>query len=31
LVLEVGHSGEGRYADLEALMADSGFDVKRKQ
>ncbi|MEX2138662.1 MAG: hypothetical protein WD894_05335 [Pirellulales bacterium] len=30
LVLEVGHSGEGRYADLEALLADSGFDVKRK-
>ena len=31
LVLEVGKSGEGRYADLEALMADSGFDVKRKE
>jgi hypothetical protein len=30
LVLEVGHSGEGRYADLEALLADSGFDVKRR-
>jgi hypothetical protein len=30
LILEVGHSGEGRYADLEALLADSGFDVKRR-
>jgi hypothetical protein len=30
LVLEVGRSGEGRYADLEALLADSGFDVKRR-
>jgi hypothetical protein len=30
LILEVGHSGEGRYSDLEALLADSGFDVKRK-
>ena len=31
LVLEVGHSGEGRFADLEALLADSGFDVKRRE
>jgi hypothetical protein len=30
LILEVGQSGEGRYADLEALLADSGFDVKRR-
>jgi hypothetical protein len=30
LILEVGHSGEGRYSDLEALLADSGFDVKRR-
>jgi hypothetical protein len=30
LILEVGSSGEGRYADLEALLADSGFDVKRR-
>jgi hypothetical protein len=30
LILRVGHSGEGRYADLEALLADSGFDVKRR-
>ena len=30
LILEVGHSGEGRYADLAALLADSGFDVKRR-
>jgi hypothetical protein len=30
LILEVGHSGEGRYADLEALLANSGFDVKRR-
>jgi hypothetical protein len=30
LILDVGHSGEGRYADLEALLADSGFDVKRR-
>jgi hypothetical protein len=30
LVLEVGRSGEGRYADLDALLADSGFDVKRR-
>jgi hypothetical protein len=31
LILEVGHSGEGRFADLEALLADSGFDVKRRE
>jgi hypothetical protein len=31
LILEVGKSGEGRYADIEALMADSGFDVKRRE
>ncbi len=31
LVLEVGRSGEGRFADLEALLADSGFDVKRRE
>ncbi len=31
LVLEVGPSGEGRFADLEALLADSGFDVRRKE
>ena len=30
LILQVGHSGEGRYADLDALLADSGFDVKRR-
>jgi hypothetical protein len=30
LILDVGHSGEGRYADLEALLANSGFDVKRR-
>jgi hypothetical protein len=30
LVLAVGHSGEGRFADLESLLADSGFDVKRR-
>jgi hypothetical protein len=30
LILDVGHSGEGRYTDLEALLADSGFDVKRR-
>jgi hypothetical protein len=30
LILAVGHSGEGRFADLEALLADSGFDVKRR-
>jgi hypothetical protein len=30
LILQVGKSGEGRYADLEALLADSGFDVKRR-
>lgn len=31
LILEVGHSGEGRFAELEALLADSGFDIIRKQ
>ncbi len=31
LILAVGKSGEGRYADLEALLADSGFDVKRRR
>jgi hypothetical protein len=30
LILAVGHSGEGRFTDLEALLADSGFDVKRR-
>jgi hypothetical protein len=30
LILEVGRSGEGRYADLESLLANSGFDVKRR-
>ncbi len=30
LVLSVGPSGEGRFADLENLLADSGFDVSRK-
>ena len=30
LILEVGSGGEGRYADLESLLADSGFDVKRR-
>jgi hypothetical protein len=30
LVLELGESGEGRIADLQALLHDSGFDVKRK-
>ncbi len=31
LILAVGMSGEGRYSDLEALLADSGFDVKRRR
>lgn len=30
LVLELGPSGEGRLADVQALLANSGFDVKRK-
>jgi hypothetical protein len=30
LILEAGHSGERRYLDLEALLANSGFDVKRR-
>jgi hypothetical protein len=31
LILQVGKSGEGRYADLAVLLADSGFDVKRSK
>ena len=30
LIVEVGNSGEARYADIESLLADSGFDVKRR-
>jgi hypothetical protein len=30
LILEVGPQAEGRYADIESLLADSGFDVKRR-
>ena len=30
LVLELGPSGEGRFAELQALMADSGLEVTRK-
>jgi hypothetical protein len=30
LVLRLGPSGEGRFAELQALMADSGLEVQRK-
>ena len=30
LVLELGESGEGRIAEMQALLSNSGFDVKRK-
>jgi hypothetical protein len=29
-VLELGPSGEGRFAELQALMANSGLDIVRK-
>jgi hypothetical protein len=31
LELELGLSGEGRYSELQALLADSGLEVARKQ
>jgi len=31
LELELGQSGEGRYAELQALLADSGLEIARKQ
>ena len=31
LVLQLGSSGEGRFAELQALMADSGLEVQRKK
>jgi hypothetical protein len=31
LELELGESGEGRYSELQALLADSGLEVARKQ
>lgn len=30
LVLEMGPSGEARFGELQALMADSGLEVRRK-
>ena len=31
LVLEIGPSGEGRFYELQSLLENSGFDVRRKE